>query len=58
MDARDRAVEARRKVSQGVNPIEARKTDAGIPNFGNMADSVCEALAEGFVMRKMRERWL
>src|SRR3954447_10133887 len=47
-DARDRATAARRKVAHGVNPIADRKRDDGIPTFGEMADSVREALSAGF----------
>jgi hypothetical protein len=37
-DARENAASARRKLAQGVNPIDDRKRDAGIPTFGEMAD--------------------
>jgi hypothetical protein len=39
-DAREKAASARRKIAQGVNPIEARKRDGGISTFGEMADDV------------------
>ena len=39
-DAREKAAAARRKVAQGLNPIEDRKSHGGIPTFGDMADSV------------------
>ena len=44
-DARERATAARRKVAHGINPIDDRKRDNGIPTFGAMADSVREALS-------------
>jgi hypothetical protein len=47
-DARERASEARRKVTQGLNPIVERKRDGGIPTFGILADNVCETLSAGF----------
>src|ERR1700752_5487377 len=47
-DARENAACARRKIAQGLNPIEERKRDDGIPTFGEMADTVREALAAGF----------
>src|SRR2546423_13623709 len=47
-DARDRAITARRKGAQGMNPIEDRKCDGGIPTFGEMGDSAREALSAGF----------
>lgn len=56
-DARDRAAAARRKLAQGINPIEDRKRDAGIPAFGEMADSVREALSAGFRSAKHKAQW-
>lgn len=56
-DARDRATAARRKVAHGVNPIEDRKRDTGIPTFGEMADSVREALSAGFRNDKHKAQW-
>jgi hypothetical protein len=47
-DAREKAASARRRIAQGINPIEERKRDSGIPTFGEMADTVREALAAGF----------
>src|SRR2546423_12120769 len=38
-DARDKATDARRKVAQGLNPIDERKRDSAIPTFGQMADA-------------------
>jgi Arm DNA-binding domain len=55
--ARDRAAAARRKVVQGINPIEDRKRDNGIPTFGEMADSVREALSAGFRNEKHKAQW-
>lgn len=56
-DARERAAAARRKVAQGINPIEDRKRDNGIPTFGEMADSVREALSAGFRNEKHKAQW-
>ena len=47
-DAREKAANARRRVAQGLNPIEERKRDGGIPTFGQMADDVTETLSVGF----------
>src|ERR1700737_4589875 len=47
-DAREKAATARRKIAQGLNPIDERKRDGGIPTFGEMADDVRETLAAGF----------
>src|SRR3984957_12189952 len=56
-DARDRAAIARRKISQGINPIEERKRDSGIPTFGEVADDVCQSLSEGFRNEKHKAQW-
>ena len=56
-DARDRASAARRKVSSGLNPIDERKRDGGIPTFGEMADGVREALSAGFRNEKHKAQW-
>src|SRR5690348_6606832 len=47
-DVRENAAAARRKIAQGINPIDERKRDGGIPTFGEMADDVRKALSAGF----------
>jgi integrase len=56
-DARDKAADARRLLAKGLNPIDERKRDGGIPTFGAMADSVVEALSEGFRNAKHKAQW-
>ncbi len=56
-DAREKAAGARRKIAQGLNPIEERKRDNGIPTFGEMADSVRETLSAGFRNEKHKAQW-
>lgn len=56
-DAREKAADARRKIAKGLNPIEERKRDGGIPTFGSMADDVCEALSAGFRNEKHKAQW-
>ncbi len=56
-DARERAANARRKIAQGLNPIDERKRDGCIPTFGEMADDVREALAAGFRNEKHKAQW-
>jgi integrase len=56
-DARDKAATARRGISQGINPIEARKRDSGIPTFGEVADDVRQSLSEGFRNEKHKAQW-
>jgi integrase len=56
-DAREKAASARRKVAQGLNPIDERKRDGGIPTFGEMADDVREMLSAGFRNEKHKAQW-
>jgi hypothetical protein len=56
-DAREKAAAACRKLAQGLNPIEDRKRDKGIPTFGEMADSVRETLSAGFRNEKHKAQW-
>ena len=56
-DARENAASARRKIAQGLNPIEERKRDDGIPTFGVMADDVRETLSAGFRNDKHKAQW-
>src|SRR6476620_8970930 len=56
-DAREKAASARRKIAQGLNPIEERKRDGGIPTFGQMTDVVREALSAGFRNEKHKAQW-
>ena len=56
-DAREKAARARRKIAQGLNPIDERKRDGGIPTFGEMADDVREALSAGFRNEKHKAQW-
>jgi integrase len=56
-DARERAATARRKIAQGINPIDDRKSEDGIPTFGEMADDVREALSAGFRNEKHKAQW-
>ena len=56
-DARKLAEKARALIAQGVNPIEARKRDDGVPTFGKMADDVIETLSPGFRNEKHKAQW-
>lgn len=56
-DARERAIDARRKIAAGTNPIEDRQRETGIPTFGEMADQVLESLSSGFRNAKHRAQW-
>ena len=56
-DAREKAATARRKIDQGLNPIDERKRTSGVPTFGEMADQVREALSAGFRNEKHKAQW-
>jgi integrase len=56
-DAREKAASARRKIAQGLNPIDERKRDGGIPTFGEMADNVRGTLSAGFRNEKHKAQW-
>ena len=56
-DAREKAASARRKIAQGLNPIDERKRTSGVPTFGEMADQVREALSAGFRNEKHKAQW-
>src|SRR4029453_10173673 len=56
-DAREKATSARRKIAQGLNPIEERKRDGGIPTFSDIADDVRETLSAGFRNEKHKAQW-
>src|SRR6478672_5807927 len=56
-DAREKAASARRKIAQGLNPIDERKRISGVPTFGEMADQVRETLSVGFRNEKHKAQW-
>jgi integrase len=56
-DARERAASARRKIAQGMNPIDERRRTSGVPTFGEMADQVRETLSAGFRNEKHKAQW-
>jgi integrase len=56
-DAREKAAAARRTIAKGLNPIDERKRDGGIPTFGSMADDVCETFSAGFRNEKHKAQW-
>lgn len=59
--ARDAAIEARRALANGRNPIEARRAAkagaAGKPTFGTIADALIEARAPEWRNAKHRAQW-
>jgi integrase len=55
--AREGAASARRLISQGIDPIAARKRAGGVPSFGEMATEVREALSAGFRNEKHKAQW-
>jgi integrase len=56
-NVREKAASARRKIAEGLNPIDERKRTSGVPTFGEMADEVREALSVGFRNEKHKAQW-
>lgn len=56
-EAREKAIDAKRKLAEGINPIDARRREASVPTFGEMADRVVESLSAGFRNAKHRAQW-
>ena len=56
-EAREKALEARRLVRKGIDPIADRNRDRAVPTFGAFADQVAEELATGFRNEKHRAQW-
>src|ERR1700693_2435418 len=56
-DAREKAATERRKIAQGINPIEDRKRKGSIPTFGEVADEVRQSLSLGFRNEKHKAQW-
>jgi integrase len=56
-DAREKAASARRKIAQGLNPIDERKRDGRIPTFGEVADEVRQSISQGFRNEKHKAQW-
>jgi integrase len=56
-DAREAAASARRLISQGIDPIAARKRAGGVPTFGEMANDVRETLSVGFRNENHKAQW-
>ncbi len=56
-DAREKASAARRRIAQGINPIDERKREGGIPSFGEVADEVRQSLSQGFRNEKHKAQW-
>jgi Arm DNA-binding domain len=57
IDAREKAATARRKIAQGIDPIDKRKRDGCTPTFGEIADDVRETLSAGFRNAKHKAQW-
>lgn len=57
-EARERAEAARRKIAQGVNPIEDRSRGLGVPSFGVFAEEVHQTLVKTFKNEKHKKQWI
>lgn len=56
-DARERAAQARKLITKGLNPIDEKKRADGVPTFGEVAESVRESLSAGFRNEKHKAQW-
>lgn len=56
-EARDAALEARKLVAKGINPIEARRAPKAAPTFGEVADELLASLKSSFRNDKHRAQW-
>jgi integrase len=57
-EARAMALEARKLVAKGINPIEARKAGGvDAPTFGTVADELLASLADGWRNDKHQAQW-
>jgi integrase len=56
-EAREKAFQARQRISRGINPISERRRNNGIPSFGTMADSLWETLSAGFRSEVHKAQW-
>jgi integrase len=56
-DARERAIEARKLVARGIDPIEADKAAKPVPTFNDIAKLVIEDAVSKSVSAKARHQW-
>ena len=55
--ARELAIDARRSVAEGTNPIEARKRQGAIVTFGDAADQLIASLSPSWRNAKHKAQW-
>lgn len=55
--ARERAADARRLLSENINPIEAKRATAGTPTFGEAADAYVRSQSPQWRNPKHRAQW-
>ncbi|WP_313045194.1 phage integrase central domain-containing protein [Brevundimonas sp.] len=55
--ARERAAEARKLLADGLNPLEAKRADQGVPTFGEIADRLVSDLGPQWRNEKHRAQW-
>lgn len=56
--ARERAADARRLLSDGVNPLEAKRANQAVPTFGEMADRLVADLSPQWRNAKHKAQWI
>lgn len=56
--AREKARDARELLSEGVNPLDAKRAVKAIPAFGTLADEFVESMRAEWVNAKHQEQWV
>jgi integrase len=57
LEAREKAIEARKLVRAGIDPVASGKKEKAVPTFGEVADEVMADLSAGFSNEKHRAQW-
>ena len=56
--AREKAAQARVMLSEGINPLEAKRASRAVPTFGEMADQLVADLGPQWRNEKHRAQWV
>lgn len=56
--AREKAAQARAMLSEGINPLEAKRASKAVPTFGEMADQLVADLGPQWRNEKHRAQWV
>ncbi len=55
--ARELAALARAQLAEGINPLQARRSEQKVPTFGEAADTLIDDIASGFRNAKHLDQW-